>query len=169
MVRLSGTKVPKHEFKKTHLREVELPTVCKHVVASFSVPDVSTQPALAQETGCLELLSNVSQTMWLFFPSPLQLIGDKILAVSWWYYPPSKWCLQKCYLFSCCLANGKEGVVLGERNLSSDTQPLLWKLQLAEVWAVRCDSTLIQDHMALVSAQIVLCEMLCLELCAPLV
>lgn len=65
----SGTKASKH-FKPPNLQEVQLPTVCKHVVASFSIPDVCTQAVLAQETGYSELLSNVSYTMWLFFLNP---------------------------------------------------------------------------------------------------
>lgn len=76
----SGTKASKH-FKTPNLHEVQLPTVCKHVVASFSIPDVSTQAVLAQETSCSELLSNVSRTMRLFFLKPSQLIGAKMLAV----------------------------------------------------------------------------------------
>lgn len=44
----SGTKVSKHFFRinfKKHLQEVQLPTDCEHVVASFNIPDVSTQAA----------------------------------------------------------------------------------------------------------------------------
>lgn len=66
----SGTKVSKHFFElilKKHLQEVQLLTVCKHVVASFNIPDVSTQAALAQEIGCSEFLS---QTICLFFLNP---------------------------------------------------------------------------------------------------
>lgn len=74
MVIPSGTKVSKHFFLinfKKHLQDVQLPAVCKQVVASFSIADVATQAAPTQEIGCSEFLSNVSQTACLFFLNPL--------------------------------------------------------------------------------------------------